>query len=171
MITDSAFHLATPSDVDALVTLYDGAAHWMLRRGIDQWRPGGKDARHFRRRITEGEVWLLRTGGRPAGAYELWWDDEEAWGAQPPAAGYVHRLMTDRSAPPGTGRKLLAHAEARIAVAGRDSARLDCLSSNPRLRTYYEGAGYAVVGEQPAKTAADGSRYGVLLLEKRLRTA
>jgi ribosomal protein S18 acetylase RimI-like enzyme len=143
----------------------------MLRHGIDQWKPGGKDAAHFRRRIAEGEVWLLKASDVPVGAYELWWDDEEAWGAQPPTAGYVHRLMTDRSAPRGTGRTLLAHAEARIAAAGRATARLDCLSGNPRLRTYYEGAGYTVVGEEPAKRAADGSLYGVLLLEKHLPAA
>ncbi|MFF3325942.1 GNAT family N-acetyltransferase [Streptomyces sp. NPDC002889] len=172
MIADSAFRRAadTTADVTALVALYDDAAHWMLRRGIDQWKPGGKDAAHFRRRMKEGEVWLLEQAGlRIAGAYEVWWDDEPAWGVQPPVAGYVHRLMTARGqAPTGSGRVMLAHAERRIAAAGRELARLDCLSRNPRLRTYYEAAGYRVAGEEPAKAAADGSRYGVLLLEKRL---
>lgn len=172
MIPDFAFRAAaaSASDVHDLVSLHDGAARWMLRHGIDQWLPGGKDAAHFRRRIAEGEVWLLRHGGRTVGAYEMWWDDLPAWGAQPPVAGYVHRLMTARGAdtPPGAGRLLLAHAEGRITAAGRRLARLDCLSSNPRLRDYYEAAGYRVVGEEPAKSAADGSSYGVLLLEKRL---
>lgn len=177
MITDSVFRLAAASgsasdrdfDLNALVDLYDDAARWMLRNGIDQWKPGDKDADHFRHRIAQGEVWLLLDGGRAAGAYELWWDDLPAWGDRPPVAGYVHRLMTDRAhAPAGSGRALLAHAERRIAAAGRELARLDCLSRNPRLRAYYEAAGYRVVGEQPAKVAADGSRYGVLLLEKRL---
>ncbi|GAA5615168.1 hypothetical protein Spla01_06373 [Streptomyces platensis] len=36
-----------------------------------------------------------------------------------------------------------------------------------RLRTYYEGAGYAVAGER-SKKGNGGSRYGVTLLEKRL---
>ncbi|UYQ61754.1 GNAT family N-acetyltransferase [Streptomyces peucetius] len=172
MIADSAIRPATASDsdVETLVSLYDGAARWMLRHRIDQWKPGDKDAAHFRHRMTEGEVWLLQLGGRTAGAYEMWWDDVPAWGVQPPVAGYVHRLMTARGAdaPPGAGRVLLAHAERRIAAAGRELARLDCLSRNPRLRAYYEAAGYRVVGEEPAKVAADGSSYGVLLLEKRL---
>jgi ribosomal protein S18 acetylase RimI-like enzyme len=169
---DSAFRLATVSDTTALVALYDDAAHWMLRHGIDQWKPGDKDAGHFRHRIAEGEVWLLEAGGRIAGAYEMWWDDVPAWGVRPPVAGYVHRLMTARThAPAGSGRAMLAHAERRIAAAGRQLARLDCLSRNPRLRTYYEAAGYEVVGEEPAKRAADGSSYGVLLLEKQLGAA
>lgn len=42
----------------------------MLRHGIDQWKPGDKDAGHFRHRIAEGEVWLLEAGGRTAGPPE-----------------------------------------------------------------------------------------------------
>ncbi|GFE17379.1 N-acetyltransferase [Streptomyces glebosus] len=155
-------------DLTALVELYDGAARWMQETGIEQWKPGDKDEEHFRLRQKDGEVWLAEVAGRRVGAFELWWQDEPAWGPQPPEAGYVHRLMVDRRhAPAGTGRALLAHAEQRIAGAGRAWARLDCVSSNPRLRTYYEGAGYTVAGER-SKEGSGGSRYGVTLLEKRL---
>ncbi|SDK04146.1 GNAT family N-acetyltransferase [Streptomyces indicus] len=157
-----------PHDLATLVGLYDGAARWMQENGIDQWKPGEKSEDHFRLRIKEGEVWLASADGEPAGAYELWWEDEPAWGPQPPVAGYVHRLMTGRSTPAGTGRALLAHAEQRVAAQGRGLCRLDCVSSNPRLRAYYEHAGYTVVGEQPFKEGAGGSKYGVTLLEKRL---
>lgn len=40
------------------------------------------------------------------------------------------------------------------------------MTNNPRLRTYYEAAGYRVVGEEPGKLAADGTRYGVTLWER-----
>lgn len=165
-----SFRLADDgADPAVLVALYDAAARWMQASGIDQWKPGGKDEEHFRLRMKEGEVWFAETGGRIAGAYELWWQDEPAWGTQPPEAGYVHRLMVNREqAPVGTGRTMLAHAERRIAEEGRDWARLDCLASNPQLRTYYEDAGYTVVGEQPFKEDNGGSPYAVTLLEKRL---
>ncbi|MBM7169376.1 GNAT family N-acetyltransferase [Streptomyces sp. G44] len=164
------FRGAGTADTATLAGLYDGAARWMLEHGIDQWKPGGKDAGHFRRLIASGveEVWVAEEGAEVVGAYELWWDDEAAWGVRPPVAGYVHRLMVRRGARPGTGRALLARAERRIAEAGRELCRLDCLSANPRLRTYYEGAGYTAVGELPDKVAADGSTYGVTLMEKRL---
>ncbi|GAA1364311.1 GNAT family N-acetyltransferase [Streptomyces beijiangensis] len=156
------------ADADALVELFDGAARWMGKTGIDQWKSGDKSAEHFLLRMKEGEVWLAETGaGRIAGAYELWWDDVEAWGVQPPVAGYVHRLMVDReAASPGTGGVLLAHAERRISDVGRPLVRLDCVTSNPRLRTYYESAGYRVVGEFTGKARRDGLVYGVTLLEK-----
>ncbi|WP_156721980.1 GNAT family N-acetyltransferase [Streptomyces apocyni] len=156
------------ADLATLVGLYDDAARWMIEHGIDQWKPGERDEDHFRRWIQEGEVWLGEAEGAAVGAWELWWEDVPAWGEQPPVAGYVHRLMTGRGAPAGTGRALLDAAERRIASMGRSWARLDCLTTNPRLRAYYEAAGYSVVGEQPAKQGAGGGTYGVTLLEKRL---
>ncbi|MEQ4611095.1 N-acetyltransferase [Streptomyces cavourensis] len=178
-----SFRRADDSDLTELVRLRDAAARWQIERGIQQWHPGELGEDHFRTRLREGEVWLatLATlgpdgpdgpdgpGGPDAGAWELWWDDEPAWGPQPPVAGYVHRLMTDRrTAPPGTGRALLAEAERRIAAYGRELCRLDCLTSNPRLRRYYEEAGYVVVGEQAGKNGDGGRTYGVTLLEKRV---
>ncbi|GAA0610154.1 GNAT family N-acetyltransferase [Streptomyces crystallinus] len=164
------FRPAREGDIPTLVGLYDDAARWMRSTGIDQWQPGEKDVPHFRRRIAEGEVWLALTAdGGVAGAYELWWEDEPAWGTRPPEAGYVHRLMTDRAtAPAGTGRALLAHAEQRIAAAGRPLSRLDFKASSPGLRAYYESAGYTVAGEQPFKEGGGGSNYAVVLMEKKL---
>ncbi|MGW1768615.1 N-acetyltransferase family protein [Streptomyces sp. NPDC002073] len=172
MIIDDGmvFRQAEEKDAHVLVRLYDEAARWMRTNGIQQWKPGEKDTAHFRERMRDGEVWLARDqDGRVCGAYELWWSDEEAWGVQPPVAGYVHRLMVDReSAPAGAGRRLLEHAERRIARTRRERARLDCQSNNPHLLAYYRDAGYRVVGEFPNKVGRDGRVYGVILLEKRL---
>lgn len=163
------YRRAAEADAAALVRLRDTAALWQLARGIDQWKPGEKDEAHFVHRMREGEVWLAQAGGVLVGAWELWWSDEAAWGPRSDDAGYIHRLMTTpHTAPPGTGRAMLAEAEARITATGRPHARLDCLATNPRLRAYYERAGYRVVGEQPAKTDGGGSPYAVTLLEKRL---
>ncbi|MER7468310.1 GNAT family N-acetyltransferase [Streptomyces sp. NPDC097981] len=172
MIIDEGilFRRAVEKDAGTLVALYDQAARWMQKHGIDQWKPGDKDAAHFLAKMREGEVWLAGdSDGRIIGAYELWFSDEEAWGVQPPVAGYVHRLMVEReTAPAGAGRRLLEHAERRIAGSGLPRARLDSVSTNPRLLAYYLGAGYRVVGEFPHKEGKDGRVYGVILLEKRL---
>ncbi|MEU9214329.1 tyrosine-protein phosphatase [Streptomyces sp. NPDC048415] len=164
------FREATEDDLPTLVRLRDEAAHWQLAHGIDQWKPGQLGEPHFRTRLQEGEVWLTLLDDQVAGAWELWWDDPAAWGPQPPTAAYIHRLMTDhRVAPPGTGRLMLAEAERRISLSGRPLSRLDCLSTNPRLRAYYQAAGYTVAGEQPTKSTGMGTPYAVTLLEKRLR--
>jgi protein-tyrosine phosphatase len=163
-----SFRLAEDHDLPTLVALRDAAAQWQAAHGIEQWRPGELDESHFRDRIRLGEVWLAvgKPQGPPIGAWELWWEDPLTWGPQPSSAGYVHRLMIDRSAAPsGTGRLLLAAAERRIMATGRVLARLDCATNNLRLRRYYADAGYGEVGEQ---LLSRGSRYPVTLFEKRL---
>ncbi|MGA5170996.1 MULTISPECIES: GNAT family N-acetyltransferase [Streptomyces] len=169
-MTDLRLRLATGADLPTLVRLRDDAARWMLGRGITgQWRPGELTEDHFRRTMATGEVWLAESGGRAVGAWELWWRDEDAWGAQPPVAGYVHRLMVDRAAAaPGTGRLLLRAAERRVTEAGRSFVRLDCLAGNERLRSYYLDAGYRVVGHKTGKPQPDGTSKSFTLLEKHL---
>ncbi|MGW2176831.1 GNAT family N-acetyltransferase [Streptomyces sp. NPDC001732] len=165
-----SFRQAGESDLSDLVRLRDDAARWQIAHGIDQWKPGELGVRHFWERLREGEVWMAVLGqdGPVAGAWELWWDDPAAWGPRAPDAGYVHRLMTDRRvAPPGTGRRMLARAEARVAEAGRAFCRLDCLADNARLREYYGAAGYETVREH-SKDGGLGHTYKVTLLEKRL---
>ena len=164
------FRLADEGNLPELVRLRDEAARWMLANGIDQWKPGEKGETHFRDRMEEGEVWLatLGEGGPVAGAWELWWADPLAWGEQPSDAGYVHRLMVDRTvAPRGAGRRLLAAAERRIAECGRTFSRLDCVARNHQLAAYYERAGYTRVGEG-VQQSPEGVAYPVTLLEKRL---
>ncbi|GHI07391.1 protein tyrosine phosphatase [Streptomyces cellostaticus] len=170
-MNDIRFRLADDADVASLVHLRDDAARWMLAQGITgQWQPGELDEDHFRRIMQSGEVWLAEADGHLAGAWELWWQDEDAWGPQQPFAGYIHRLMVNRSsAPPGTGRLLLRAAERRVAAAGRTLARLDCLADNARLNTYYLNAGYQITGHKPAKPQPGGTPKSFTLLEKAVR--
>ncbi|MFJ4832798.1 GNAT family N-acetyltransferase [Streptomyces sp. NPDC088747] len=162
------FRRATEADLPTLVRLRDAAATWQVSRGIDQWTPGEMTEAHFRAALEQAEIWLAHLGDHPVGAWELWWEDPAAWGPQPPTAAYIHRLMTDRAtAPPGTGRHLLAAAEARITATGRPLARLDCLTTNTRLHTYYESAGYTPTGRHHVTTGL-GDPYTVTLFEKQL---
>ncbi|MFE7751693.1 GNAT family N-acetyltransferase [Streptomyces sp. NPDC057428] len=170
-MNDLSFRLADDADVAALVRLRDAAACWTLTQGVTgQWRPGELGGDHFRRIMESGEVWLAEAADRVVGAWELWWEDEDAWGPQPPTAGYVHRLMVDHnSVPPGTGRQLLRVAERRVAEAGRESVRLDCLAGNVRLNAYYLNAGYQVVGHKEGKPQPGGTPKSFTLLEKSVR--
>ncbi|MFG2894767.1 GNAT family N-acetyltransferase [Streptomyces sp. NPDC048248] len=171
-MNDLRFRLADETDLPALVRLRDDAARWMLAQGVTgQWRPGELGGDHFRRIMESGEVWLAEAADRAVGAWELWWEDEGAWGPQPPTAGYVHRLMVDHgSVPPGTGRELLRVAERRVAEAGREWVRLDCWAGNARLHTYYLKAGYQVVGRKEGKPQPGGEPKSFTLLEKSVRS-
>ncbi|MEV5877286.1 GNAT family N-acetyltransferase [Streptomyces sp. NPDC052101] len=170
-VNDLRVRPAGEGDLASLVRLRDDAARWMLTRGITgQWRPGELDEGHFRQVMAHGEVWLAEVGRRIAGAWELWWEDEAAWGPQPPVAGYVHRLMVDRGvAAHGTGRLLLSAAEHRVAAVGRTCVRLDCLAGNAQLNAYYQNAGYRIVGQKEGKPQPGGTPKSFTLLEKELQ--
>ncbi|MEU7104798.1 GNAT family N-acetyltransferase [Streptomyces stramineus] len=170
-MNDLHFRLAGDADLATLVRLRDDSARWMLAQGITgQWQPGELGEDHFRRIMASGEVWLAEAGGRVAGAWELWWADQDAWGPQPPVAGYVHRLMVDRSsARPGVGRLLLRAAERRVAEVGREFVRLDCLAGNARLNAYYVDEGYRPVGHKAGKPQPGGAPKSFTLLEKTLQ--
>ncbi|WP_217207020.1 N-acetyltransferase [Streptomyces sp. AC550_RSS872] len=172
-MNDLRFRTAAAADLTALVRLRDDAARWMRTRGITgQWQPGELDEDHFARVMAQGEIWLAEAGGNIAGAWELWWEDEAAWGLQPPVAGYVHRLMVDRTlAEPGTGRLLLRAAERRVAAVGRTCVRLDCLAGNEPLNAYYRQAGYRTVGHKEGKPQPGGAPKSFTLMEKEVRQA
>ncbi|MFD0416624.1 GNAT family N-acetyltransferase [Streptomyces sp. NPDC127108] len=170
-MNDLRFRLADDTDLATLVRLRDDAARWMIAQGVTgQWQPGELGTDHFRKIMKHGEIWLAEASGQVIGAWELWWQDEDAWGPQPPTAGYVHRLMVDHGrVPSGTGGHLLHAAERRVADAGRTLVRLDCLSGNTRLRAYYLDSGYRVVGHKEGKPQPGGTPKSFTLLEKSVR--
>ncbi|MFI1191223.1 GNAT family N-acetyltransferase [Streptomyces californicus] len=170
-MNDLRFRLASEADLPSVVRLRDAAARWMLARGVTgQWQPGELGVEHFRRVSESGEVWLAERADGVVGAWELWWEDEDAWGPQAGAAGYVHRLMVAHAdVPPGTGRRLLRAAEQRVAETGRGLVRLDCLADNARLNAYYLAVGYRAVGAKEGKPQPDGSVKSFTLLEKAVR--
>jgi GNAT superfamily N-acetyltransferase len=144
-----AARLAGRDEVAGVVGLRDEAARWLLGRGIEQWRPGDLPAGWFERLVEEGSVWLVQRKGELVATVTIAWADIPVWGRRDDAAGYLHGLVVDRRfSGAGLGRAVLAWAEQQIANSGRTLARLDCVRTNPKLRSYYEHAGYRHVGFQ-----------------------
>jgi GNAT superfamily N-acetyltransferase len=94
-------------------------------------------------------VFVACRGGDLIGSVTVVWSDPFIWRERDAPAGYIHMLMVDRAyAHLGIGRALLDWAEQRIVATGHCSARLDCVRSNLGLRSYYEQAGYGLVGNR-----------------------
>ena len=142
---------AQPSDLDTVLEILEEAAGWLISRGIDQWQPGL--FRKVRRQsiadqVSRGEVYLAKRDGQVVGTLTLQWADKMFWGNVPDDAGYLHRLAIRRVyAGMELGRQLLQWAEGKVASAGRDYLRLDCMAENQALRQYYEQAGFTYRGE------------------------
>lgn len=137
---------ATPADVDDVLAVLDEAAAWLRSSGVDQW-PDRFKSEWVEPAIERGETWLARLDGVAAGTITLDWDDP-LWSGLDGTAGYVHRMAIRRSAT-GLGAALLDWAVATSRALGCRYLRLDCVSSNSRLRSYYESRGFQHQGDVP----------------------
>jgi protein-tyrosine phosphatase len=157
--SDITVVLATPADADIVLDILQEAARWLLSRDIDQWRPDQFEREPLLAAIARGEIYLARRDGEAFGTLRLQWTDERVWGCDTGDAGYVHGLAIRRSAAGiGLGRAVLRWAEQKVAAAGRAYLRLDCMTANLALRSYYERAGFTCRGDLHGKTWS-ASRY------------
>ncbi|MEV0089647.1 GNAT family N-acetyltransferase [Saccharopolyspora sp. NPDC050642] len=146
--------------------MLDEAAGWLAERGIGQW-PARFEAEWVEGAISRGETWLISVADKTAGTVTLDWSDPP-WADIGGTAGYVHRMAVRRWAA-GLGSVVLDWAGENAREQGVAGLRLDCVSSNGRLRSYYEKRGFThrgdvSVGGAPGQRADDGpvtwvSRY------------
>ncbi|RHA43636.1 GNAT family N-acetyltransferase, partial [Cellulomonas rhizosphaerae] len=84
-----------------------------------------------------------------AATVRLLWSDPDFWGDDDAPAVYVHGLMVARRrSGDGLGRALLDWAADQGREAGVGLLRLDCRTTNPALRAYYEAYGFTAVGRR-----------------------
>ena len=137
---------AAPGDSDAVLALLDEAAAWLAGRGVVQW-PLAFRPEWVLPAISDGRVWLAEAGGAAVGTFRLDWSDP-LWTDLPDHddAGYLHRFAVERASA-GLGGMLLERADEEVRRRGRHLLRLDCGADNPRLRGYYEAAGFVHRGD------------------------
>jgi ribosomal protein S18 acetylase RimI-like enzyme len=167
LTTEAYEHLvlrqARPADLDAVVSMLEEAARWMVRRGIEGWTPNGFSRERIAVLIESGEMYLAVLDGRPAGTFAIQWSDRETWGDVPDDAGYIHGLAIRREfAGTGLGREMLRRAEQMVYRSEREYLRLDCVADNEALNEYYRRAGFAYRGSAVVRGLA------VALYEKRV---
>ncbi|WP_200829755.1 GNAT family N-acetyltransferase, partial [Cellulomonas algicola] len=151
-------------DVDDIHALRRALEDWMADRGVDQWARGSLPRERVATQVDAGEWWVLRDDEGVAATIRLLWSDPDFWGDDPTPAVYVHGLMVARRrSGDGLGSALLDWAAARGRDAGVGLFRLDCRTSNPALRRYYESQGFTAVGER------DFGTHRNTLLERPLR--
>jgi hypothetical protein len=131
-------------DVPMAIEILAEASAWLRGRGIRQWPPRF-DSGFIRRSAEFGQLYLVTSGREVAGTVTLQWSDEMFWGDRTDA-GFLHRLAILRSHR-GAGPDVIRWAEREVAAHDRLYLCLDTLTSNARLREYYEDLGFVSVGE------------------------
>lgn len=148
------FRRAVGERTDDVLSVLDEAAEWLDARGAVQW-PLHFEAAWVAEAISRGETCLVEVGDEAVGTVTLEWSD--LWADVPGPAGYVHRMAV-RWRAAGPGEVILGWAaetaeRQRVAVL-----RLDCVTSNRRLRSYYETRNFVHRGDVPAGGASGQRR-------------
>ena len=152
---------ATPADVDHIHALRRSLEDWMAAQGTVQWPPGSLPRERVAAQVDAGEWHVVVDESGVVGTARLLWTDPDFWGDDHTPAVYVHGLMVDRrAAGRGVGTALLDWAAARGRDAGVGLLRLDCRTTNPVLRGYYESHGFRPVGQR------DFADFSCTLLER-----
>lgn len=141
-----SFRRATSECTHEVLNVLDEAAGWLRAQGISQW-PARFQAAWVEGAISRGETWLVCPGRETAGTVTVDWADP-LWADAGGTAGYVHRLAV-RPWAAGLGAVALDWAAVSARQRGMDALRLDCVQSNHRLRSYYEGRGFTHRGDVP----------------------
>lgn len=163
--------MASPSQLDDVLTILDEAARWLQARGVAQW-PSRFEPTWVEGALGRGETWLVRVGATTCATVTLDLADS-AWNGLPGRALYVHRMAVRRQAA-GLGAAIIAWAAGAARERGLEALRLDCVASNDRLRAYYEAAGFihrgdVTVAGAPGQRLDDGPVTVVSRYELRLR--
>ncbi|MGH8989076.1 MAG: GNAT family N-acetyltransferase [Acidimicrobiales bacterium] len=159
--------LATASDVTAAIDVLSEASAWLRSIGIAQWPERFADS-FVAATAERGELYVAVEGPEVVGTMTMLWSDAMFWGDRRDA-GFVHRLAVMRSHA-GVGRRLIDWADEQAEQHRRSYLCLDTLSSNRKLREYYEELGFELVGEvdgprEHPHTAAHG-RWQASLYER-----
>jgi GNAT superfamily N-acetyltransferase len=150
------------SETQTFLAFLTEAQEWLKAKGIDQWTyPFSEDA--ILDSVVRGEVFVMIKTGKIKACVSLFPRKDDYWGDVKGAALYLHRLIVPRSQTGrGFGEQLLKWAEDYTRDQGIPNLRLDCISSNEKLRDYYQQRGFDFKGEGKDKTAC------YALFEKRL---
>ena len=137
---------ARPADAEELYRLREEAAAWQVDRGEWWVCPSDRGGISAAVRVVDAD---------PA----IWGDTADS--------GFIHGLVVARDAIGGQlGSRVRTWAEELIGDAGHHWARLDCVATNERLRSYYRAQGYVECGVDFGPAAR---WHPVIRFEKRLR--
>ena len=151
---------ATSDHLPVVTGLLAEAVEWLGTRGVDQW-PSPYPEHIVRESIDRGDTYLASLDGEPVATLAIYWDDPRFWGARPPDAGYLHRLVVSRRAAcQGLGARLVDWAGEHVTALDRQYLRLDCGAENGSIRAYYERLNFQHIRDVEVVIAGAGSTEG-----------
>jgi ribosomal protein S18 acetylase RimI-like enzyme len=141
-----SFKQINDNEVSIVASVLTSATQHKIKHDDDIWGSGGWSDDEVQGYMKESSIYLVRQDESVVGTVSLQWEDERAWGKQPPIAGYMHKLAINEGFHgQGLGEKIIEWALQQVADNGRQFLRLDCAPDNTSLCAYYEKQGFVLV--------------------------
>ncbi|OIQ35210.1 MAG: hypothetical protein BM563_12010 [Bacteroidetes bacterium MedPE-SWsnd-G1] len=146
------FNQANKSDLTSIIQLLKNASIELEEKGIDQWKywqnPPKEKIDWLKQGLLNNEFFFVTENERVIGMFRLLYEDELYWGKQNDKAGYIHSLVIKNEFKGRAfGNKIVAKIETYLLNNQVSLLRLDCVSNNKGLCSYYEKLGFKKVGE------------------------
>lgn len=153
---------AVATDLSKVIDLWEHAASWLNKRGIDQWQYPPREDR-IKANIEAGECWIVEADDAPVATITVdehadpdFWTPSEA---SDPAL-YVHRMVVRRDvAGQDLGSAMLDWAGGEALQQGKQLLRLDAWRSNNELQRYYSDRGFEHVRTVEAADRSSGALF------------
>ncbi len=135
------------SNIEIFSEVLIEAAKWLDSIGQTMWKIENLTPYELLKKYDINEMKLCYDNGNLIGAYVLQWYDPLFWKElEKYECGILHKLAISREySKMGYGRKIIESAEELCKKQGVNSLRLNCGTFRPRLRKFYEGAGFKMV--------------------------
>lgn len=153
MIKDDEVSLATLADAADILGLLRDVSDWLHEIGERQWETIRNQANddEIREDVAKGNTYIVRRDHQVIATFSLLQKQSEwdiwLWGEKNDAAVYLHKLAVHpQMIGNGFGSDILSWIEQDLLKNEKDLLRLDCISTNENLNTFYEKNGYTNLG-------------------------
>jgi GNAT superfamily N-acetyltransferase len=123
------------------------SAKWLDSIGQSMWNIDDLTVEELMKKYDINDMKLCYEYGNLAGVYVLQWYDSLFWSElNANESGILHKLAVCREyRKMGYGKKIIKSAESLCKSHGANSLRLNCGTLRPKLRNFYESAGFKMV--------------------------
>ena len=144
------------SAADSVAVMLE-AAQWLEAKGMPLWTR--EEIQALPERYPADAFLTLYQDGRPCAAALLLDSDPLFWPEVPPGtSGFLHKLSVRRACEgKGLALQMLRYAASLCNNEGKTHLRLDCDASREKLKTLYQNAGFAYLGDRTVRTNAHGT--------------
>ncbi|RYY50201.1 MAG: GNAT family N-acetyltransferase [Chitinophagaceae bacterium] len=156
---------STPTDIDAIFSLYEDAVDYQKTKFNKHWLPF--DRQMVMKEIEEGKQWKIMEGDSIACVFALAFGDPHIWGdknADPSI--YLHRIVTHSSfRGGGYVNQIISWAKLYGRQLQKKFIRMDTWGDNDELIEYYKRCGFTYLGSvTPEATDQLPSHYSSIYL-------